>query len=67
MPEFSASSTAAFSSSRENCSMWIGSVGEATPPLAMIFTKRAPDLISSRAARRTSGTPSQSRPSAPST
>ena len=41
---------------------WIGSVGEATPPLAMILMKSAPPLISSRQARRTSATPSHDAP-----
>ena len=45
--------------------MWIGSVGEAMPPLAMTFTKWAPARSSSRAANRTASTPSHSRPMAP--
>ena len=43
----------------------IGSVGDDTPPLAMILMNCAPALISSRAARRTSSTPSTTRPRAP--
>ncbi len=45
--------------------MWMGSVGEAMPPLAITFTKSAPARSSSRAARRTASTPSHRRPMAP--
>ena len=44
---------------------WIGSDGEATPPLAMTLRKSAPVRNCSRAARRHSGTPSQMTPIVP--
>jgi len=61
----SASSTAARSSSTENCVPSMGSLGLLMPPPAMILTWLAPWRTCSRTARRTSPTPSAIAPIKP--